>query len=302
MPVDVHVEFGQAPQNLPNAVHRYTFADADIKIQVDGHGDVLMHTATARYHVVGGQTVLIDADPALQPHALRDMVLYYCLPALLNQRGAFALHANAICTPRGAIVLAGSSGGGKSTLHAALLGRGMAMLSDDVAVLRSRADGYDVLPGTRRYRMTADAWERMKPPAEQVIPLDGPRKKVALLAPTSLHHNKSAPLAAIYLLEPYAGEEIIVERLQGVAAFRLLQHKRICRWIHGAAPASALLQHTGQPHRRLSDSPTCPPLDRGRTRRHRATCRSTNHVHPLMADIVWLASYPKSGNTWTRSS
>ena len=105
----------------------------------------------------------------------------------------------------------------------------MAMLSDDLAVLRNRANGYDVLPGTRHYRMTAEAWERMKPPAEQVFPMDGPRKKVALLAPTSLLHKKSAPLASIYLLEPYAGTEIIVERLQGLAAFQDYRHRHICR-------------------------------------------------------------------------
>ena len=196
--VDVYVELGDVPHDLPNAVHCYTYTDAGIKIEVDDHGNVLMHTAKARYYVVGGQTVLIDAIPTLAPYVMRYMVLHYCLPMLLNQRGAFALHANALYTPRGAIVLAGFSGGGKSTLHGLLLKRGITMLSDDVAVLYRREDGYDVLPGTRRYRMVVDAWKRIQPPAEQVLQLNGPRQKVSLLAPAS-SFPRSAGAASRYL-------------------------------------------------------------------------------------------------------
>ena len=104
MPVDIHVEFGQAPLNLPNTMHRYTFEDTGVTVQVDSHGNVLMPSAAARYYVAGGHTVLVDADPSIEQSALRNIVLYYCLPALLNQRGAFALHANAICTPHGVIL------------------------------------------------------------------------------------------------------------------------------------------------------------------------------------------------------
>ena len=224
MPVDIHVRLEQTPCKLLGALHQFTFEDIGITLEVDSHGDVLIHTASARYYVIGGHTVLIDADPTLASSMMRYMVLSYCLPTLINQRGVqMALHANAIYTPRGAIILAGASGGGKSTLHAALLRRGMPMLSDDVAVLQNNAGGYAVLPGMRRYRITTDAWERLQPPADKVVPLGGPYNKMALLAPASLMHKKPAPLAAIYVLEPHDGGEIFVEKLQGVAAFHLLQ-------------------------------------------------------------------------------
>lgn len=75
----------------------------------------------------------------------------------------------------------------------------MAMLSDDVAVLRSSADGVEVLPGLRRYRMVADAWERVQPPAEQVVRLGGPRSKVVLVAPSSVYRANPTPLAAVFV-------------------------------------------------------------------------------------------------------
>lgn len=222
-PVDGVVTLGPAPRELAAAVHTYVYADSAIRVQVDAAGDVLFDTPRARYHVTAGRAVTIDAAPDTAPDALRYMVMHYCAPTLLNQRGLFALHANAIHTPQGAVLLAGQSGGGKSTLHAALLARGMAMLSDDVAVLRAGASTIEVLPGMRRFRMTAEALARVQPPVEKSHLLGGSRNKVALWAPPASFHGAPAPLAAIYVLEPYAGDAITVERLTGHAAFRLLQ-------------------------------------------------------------------------------
>jgi hypothetical protein len=53
-------------------------------------------------------------------------------------RGYEALHAGAIATPDGAIAIAAATGGGKSTLLAALLGRGAELMADDVLVLEPR--------------------------------------------------------------------------------------------------------------------------------------------------------------------
>jgi hypothetical protein len=53
-------------------------------------------------------------------------------------QGYEALHAAAVATPNGVIAITAASGGGKSTLLAELLRRGVALMADDVLVLRSR--------------------------------------------------------------------------------------------------------------------------------------------------------------------
>ncbi|MCB0047276.1 MAG: hypothetical protein KDD92_17760 [Caldilineaceae bacterium] len=221
--VDVHVRFGPTPHILPDLLHSYTYEDINIDVQVDSRGDLLLRTGAAYYYVTGGDSVIIDAEPDIALSKLRYMLMGYCIPALLNQRNALALHANALVTPRGAVVLSGSSGGGKSTLHAVLMARGMAMLSDDVTVLRTDRSGYQVLPGMRRYRLVADAWEKVQPPADKAILLNGPRNKVAVWAPANSVYNQPVPLAAIYILESHTDGEIVVEQLMGIEAFRLLQ-------------------------------------------------------------------------------
>ncbi|HSZ14211.1 MAG TPA: hypothetical protein VK790_09265 [Solirubrobacteraceae bacterium] len=53
-------------------------------------------------------------------------------------RGYEALHAGAIATPDGVVAITAASGGGKSTLLAELLGRGLKLVADDVLVLQPR--------------------------------------------------------------------------------------------------------------------------------------------------------------------
>jgi hypothetical protein len=53
-------------------------------------------------------------------------------------RGYEALHAGAVAINEGAVAITAAAGGGKSTLLAALLGRGLALVADDVLVLEPR--------------------------------------------------------------------------------------------------------------------------------------------------------------------
>ncbi len=103
----------------------------------------------AIHHLSADGAVLrcAPSDPAdpIWWRVVLDSVLFTV--ALL--RGYEALHAGAIVTPgggdgAGALAITAASGGGKSTLLAELLGRGLPLLADDVVVLESR--GADTPP------------------------------------------------------------------------------------------------------------------------------------------------------------
>jgi len=78
------------------------------------------------------------ADPA-DPSWWR-VVLDSALFTVALLRGYEALHSGAVATPEGAIAIAAATGGGKSTLLTELLGRGHALLADDVLVLEPRGE------------------------------------------------------------------------------------------------------------------------------------------------------------------
>jgi hypothetical protein len=67
---------------------------------------------------------------------LRDIFVRGVMPVVLLARGHEALHASAVLTPTGVIVLCGTSGTGKSTLAAALASLGLNHFADDSVVYR----------------------------------------------------------------------------------------------------------------------------------------------------------------------
>lgn len=103
----------------------------------------------ARYLVEDGGRVTMEPAPSVEHDELLRFAHTMPLAALLYQRGMFAFHAAAVVPPvemilqnsspllsqpsHQAILLAGDSGAGKSSLLATLLQRGWRMLSDDLA-------------------------------------------------------------------------------------------------------------------------------------------------------------------------
>jgi hypothetical protein len=69
------------------------------------------------------------------------VVLDSVLLTVARLRGHEALHAGALATSAGVIAITAASGGGKSTLLAELLGRGLTLMADDVLVLESQETG-----------------------------------------------------------------------------------------------------------------------------------------------------------------
>ncbi len=221
---DARVTLGRVPPALPKALAGLDVPQAQAHVAAGPAGEVLWVRPTARYLITAGETIMVDLLAGQRPGAARHFVHNYCLPALLIQRGLLVLHANALAGPRGAVVLMGASGAGKSTLHAALMRRGLPMLSDDVTVLRLGADGRVwVLPGARQYRLTADTVAQMDPVAEMLRPLPGdPRQKVLARAPEAAFQPHPVPLQAIYLIEPGDDPALSLEPVRGAGKFGLL--------------------------------------------------------------------------------
>ena len=108
------------------------------------HGDGIR----AVHHLSADADVLqcAPADPA-DPSWWR-VVLDSVLFTVALLQGYEALHAGAVATPDGVIAITAASGGGKSTLLSELLGRGLALMADDVLVLEARGKDFSLSPLT----------------------------------------------------------------------------------------------------------------------------------------------------------
>ena len=148
---NVAIRRGAVPPTLASPVDEHGFWQAKpgaYLLKVDGG---------ARWLVTeGGRRVRVA--PAGGGGEAGVHLLDSVLAASLQMRGILTLHASAIATAEGAVVFAGPVGIGKSTLAAALVDRGYALLADEIVGIVVDGGGTPLaLGGFPLIRLWADA-------------------------------------------------------------------------------------------------------------------------------------------------
>jgi hypothetical protein len=142
-------------------------------------------------------------DPAFRP-----MVEIYLLgPVLaywLERRGIPVLHASAVSVACGAAAFVAAEGTGKSGLAAALLGRGAALLGDDLVPVEECDGTFSARSGFPQMRMWPDAashFLRRYEHLPQVSPDTAKRWVPAGPEGFGVFQSSPSPLACVYLLD-----------------------------------------------------------------------------------------------------
>lgn len=214
---DVSIRYGAVPQSLEEPFEQSgTFQGRP--------GHLLMDVPNiARYLVTDGRSIPIERAASSTDDDVRTFLHGSCMGALLLQRGALVLHASAVKTPKGAVLFAGRSGDGKSTLAAALTQRGLPMMSDDITAIAiddpQRPVAQSAFPCARLWDDAATHLD---------YPRQGQRKlrerlEGKYVLPVKAFHHGAAPIHRIYRLMP-RGEDAIeivtprnAERFQSLA-------------------------------------------------------------------------------------
>lgn len=210
---DVTVRVGETPRVLNDPVLDRTGYQAtpdEFLMEIDD---------LARYHVVGGESVVIEPVEGADPHELRVYLLGTCLGVILHQRGFLVLHASGVLGPHGAALFCGPSGAGKSTVLGELLRRGYPMLVDDVCAVRVQADvPPTVVPSYPRTRVWSDTAARLE------IDTSGmPRTRKDMdkfeRQVWEQFSAAEAPLHRLYHLAGTSPDQVLLERATGFEAF-----------------------------------------------------------------------------------
>jgi hypothetical protein len=255
----------------------------------DGEGRVAvrsaLHASGATVDLVGvGRFVILDGSDVVHAWpaadrsdvAVTDGFTRSVLPLILQHRGAQYLHASAVVTPAGVVVLCGRSGTGKSTLAAALERRGCGFWADDAVV-------FGIPSGSAEFSSVR---------LPSVLRLDGEAAELARSGPVGAITTPTAlpgdlvPLAAIILLERGERDDPrSVPLTSGHALSSVLEHA-LCFSLHSTSARRRVVQDyvelvASVPVRRLVFRP-----DRERFRRL---------VESLFDEIGALKTVPQRG-------
>ena len=142
---------GGAPSAEVEREVAWQHAEKAYRVTIPGHLDVVIDFAASRVAGTVGSG-LLEAEPALAAR----YILEAPAAVLLSRRGWQVLHAAAVTGPRGAAVVRGGAGAGKSTLVGAAFAAGLGVLADE-SLLVAREDVRDLSAAVRDLALLPDA-------------------------------------------------------------------------------------------------------------------------------------------------
>lgn len=192
--------------------------------------EALRFPGTADFYLRPGlvQAHLLDPDRrGLMELRLLGAVLSYSL----ERQGIPALHASAVRVPEGAVGFVAHSGAGKSSLAAALVRAGAALLTDDILPVEERDGTFLARPGFPQMRLEPDT-----------AALLGPTDGLAAVTPedTKLHvpvrafAGSATPLQGLYLVERHAGPPEVRPLSRSEAVIELVRHSFLPHLVEAA--------------------------------------------------------------------
>jgi aryl sulfotransferase len=290
----------------------------------------LDHVVTVRMLGVGtfrltqGSCIEVHPDEQVASGDLSAFLLGPVLCSLLLQRGFFPINGCAVDTPQGAILFLGRAGVGKSTLTAALASRGFPLICDEVAALRIHEGEVQVMPGYPTHQLWGESLQHFRIDPDTLLPVrpgirkfhvpakqfqDQPRLVRAVFLPLAGNQNEFEvrpcdPKNALALTAVLAYRRILVHQL-GQVEQQIGLAKRMAdnvpfynvlrtRDLQQLAPLCEAVVSLFPTEPGKFAGPLPAPVEQPHSDERRP---ESERKH----GFFWLASYPKSGNTWVRA-
>ncbi len=172
--------------------------------------------------VTDGNKILVAPCPKADIQDVVTFILGPAILALLQQRGYFVLHANAVVNDDKLIVFSGRSGAGKSTLSAGFFKRGFKIFADDICIISQEIDGFFVQPGFTRLKLWADVLSELGEDIDMLHPVRAGLQKYNFETSTEFFNSKMR-IRSIYFLSTHNKNEVELESINGIEKFNMVR-------------------------------------------------------------------------------
>jgi len=220
---DVEIQYGNVPYKLPH------FDDSGVLFQVTNNDFLFRMEDVGSFRVQNGTLLTIEPDlsPDFSPDLMKVFLMGSVFGALLHQKGVLVLHASAVSLGDRALVIAGRSSSGKSTLAASLSNKGYPLVTDDLSALHATDSGYFIHPGIPHIKLWKDVIEKMQLEKD----LKRIRPKIEKYRKPSRQSFSDKPLRVLQIiaLESKNSSGIEILNVKGSPKFELL-HQNTYRY------------------------------------------------------------------------
>jgi hypothetical protein len=170
----------------------------------------LVWPGVGRALVVQGRDITVRREAGADETLLGACLAGSALAIALFQRGHLVLHASAVSLDEHVLAFAGPSGTGKSTLAAAFLARGAALVTDDVVCLEATGPVPLVQPAYPAMRLDTASSPVLGRDASPLGRLDAGGSGKEVFAVVERFEIARKPLHALFVVED--GEDLVVAR------------------------------------------------------------------------------------------
>lgn len=189
---------------------------ADGSTAVQGDTACFAVEGVGGWEIVDGRRMVLHPSLAADPRELRLFTLGSAWGLLGYQRGHAMWHGSAVELGGRSVLFCGDAGEGKSTMAAAMLDAGAALVADDLSRIEPAEDGALIHPSSARIKLWGEAVDHFGW-REHVIERDWMREdKFHCRVPSHHAGGAALPLAAIVVLA--TGGDIALEPLRGATA------------------------------------------------------------------------------------
>lgn len=189
----------------------------------------------AAFLVEGGNLVTIQPVMPVDAPDIRAFLLGTVLAVLCFNRGVLPLHASAVEMAGGAVLVAGNSGLGKSSLAAEMHRRGARLLSDDLCALDFQGREQPLVwPAFPRMKLWRDSAEHLGLPTGGAEQSRAELEKYHIVVASDGFRAEPSPISLLVVLERhFTPQPFELVPIHGLAAMQ--QRHVVHRWRLGEA-------------------------------------------------------------------
>lgn len=210
---DAEIIFGNVPEKIKNYMKQnYTY----------GHRQdaYWFYNDRAIFYVAEGKQIIVEMLENVDIQDAIPFVLGYCMSMLFGQRNMLAVHCSCVKIDNKAILIAGYSGAGKSSLTTRFLESGEHFLTDDVAILGINQEIVTVYPAFPRQNLCNDVVDHYGYDKNNLTIVDTDREKYMISRPEYFCETPTQ-LTEMFVLTTHQGSEVEIEEITGTDKLKI---------------------------------------------------------------------------------